>query len=465
MMATVMAQHATDGAGAQRTEDGGVPIPFFEKICYGLGDAGGTIVTGLIANFLTFYYTDVFGLAPGIVGILFLSLRIFDAISDPLIGIMADRTSTRWGRFRPYLLWTAIPVGLSCFLTFQSPDFSYNGKVVYAAITYFLLAFSYSLNNVPYCALITRMTDSAREGVSCQSVRFALVAIASFCVSVGLPIMVRQLGGEDIARGYRDGVAILSLAAVVMFLICFLFVRERVVAADSAEVPLKIAVANTLKNDQLRLTFIMTLLLIGIFNTKGGAALYFITYVLGGDTTYQALFFGTATAGGFLGSVIVPFFTRRFDVKTVYVWVNLILVAGHFAAFFVPGGYPMLWLVLVGLCCIVLGCTLPLHFTLIQLADQYGEWKLGMRSSGMSFAFNQFFVKLAWALAGVLISGVLVLVSYKAGAGNQTPLSLTGIRALSTIVPGLMHLALAITAARLILNRATIERMTAERLA
>ncbi|BCI71159.1 sugar (Glycoside-Pentoside-Hexuronide) transporter domain protein [Sphingomonas sp. S17] len=462
-MAAIAAQ-APPGAGEEdRIGTADPHIPFFEKICYGLGDAGGTIVTGLIANFLTFYYTDVFGLAPGIVGILFLSLRIFDAISDPLIGIMADRTSTRWGRFRPYLLWTAIPVGLSCFLTFQSPDLGYDGKVAYAAITYFLLAFSYSLNNVPYCALITRMTDSAREGVSCQSVRFAMVAIASFCVSVGLPIMVRELGGADIARGYRDGVAILCLAAVAMFLICFLFVRERVVAADADNVPLKVAIATTLKNDQLRLTFIMTLLLIGIFNTKGGAALYFITYVLGGDTTYQALFFGTATAGGFLGSVIVPFFTRRFDVKTVYVAVNLILVAGHFAAFFVPGGYPMLWLVLVALCCIVLGCTLPLHFTLIQLADQYGEWKLGMRSSGMSFAFNQFFVKLAWALAGVLISGVLVIVSYKAGMENQTPTSLTGIRALSTIIPGLMHLALAATAARLILNRATIDRMTAER--
>lgn len=462
-MAATMAEGATGTIDPPPTDGQATHIPFVEKLCYGLGDAGGTIVTGLIANFLTFYYTDVFGLAPGIVGILFLSLRIFDAVSDPLIGIMADRTSTRWGRFRPYLLWTAIPVGLACFLTFQSPDLGHDGKVAYAAVTYFLLAFSYSLNNVPYCALITRMTDSAREGVSCQSVRFALVAIASFCVSVGLPIMVRHLGGTDIARGYRDGVAILSLAAVVMFLICFLFVRERVVAVDSAKVPLKVAIATTLKNDQLRLTFVMTLLLIGIFNTKGGAALYFITYVLGGDTTYQALFFGTATAGGFLGSVIVPFFTRRFDVKTVYVGVNLILVGGHFAAFFVPGGYPMLWLVLVGLCCVVLGCTLPLHFTLIQLADQYGEWKLGMRSSGMSFAFNQFFVKLAWALAGVLISGVLVIVSYKAGAGNQTPLSLTGIRALSTIIPGLMHLALAAAAARLILNRATIDRMTTER--
>ncbi|MDF0488928.1 MFS transporter [Sphingomonas sp. H39-1-10] len=462
---TAIAQHGDTGGIVPRAGAPARGVPFFEKICYGFGDAGGTVITGLIANFLTFYYTDVFGLAPGIVGILFLSLRVFDAVSDPLIGIMADRTRTRWGKFRPYLLWTAIPVGLSCFLTFQSPDLGYDGKVAYAAATYFLLALSYSLNNVPYCALITRMTDSAREGVSCQSVRFAMVAIASFTVSVGLPIMVRHLGGADVARGYCDGVAILSVAAVAMFVICFLFVRERVPETGAAEPPLRIAIANTLKNDQLRLTFVMTLLLIGIFNTKGGAALYFITYVLKGDSTYQALFFGTATAGGFLGSVLVQLFTRRFDVRTVYVWVNLLLVAGHFAAFFVPGGYPMLWLMLVALCCIALGCTLPLHFTLIQLADQYGEWKLGTRSSGMSFAFNQFFVKLAWALAGALISGVLVIVSYKAGAGNQTPLSLTGIRLLSTVIPGVMHLALALTASRLILNRATIDRMTAARAA
>jgi GPH family glycoside/pentoside/hexuronide:cation symporter len=192
------------GATGDAPRNAGSPpagIPMFEKLCYGLGDAGGTIITGLIANFLTFYYTDVFGIAPAIVGILFVSLRIFDAISDPLIGIMADRTQTRWGKFRPYLLWTALPVGISCFLTFQSPDLGADGKILYAAVTYFLLAFSYSLNNVPYCALITRMTDSAEEGVSCQSVRFALVAVASFTVSVGLPI-----SGSEMASKMRSSV-------------------------------------------------------------------------------------------------------------------------------------------------------------------------------------------------------------------------------------------------------------------
>lgn len=462
-MGSLAQRNAGEGVARLRPA-AGTRIPTVEKLCYGLGDAGGTIITGLIANFLTFYYTDVFGIAPAVVGILFVGLRVFDAISDPLIGIVADRTHTRWGKFRPYLLWTAVPVGLSCFLTFQSPDLGADGKVAYAAVTYFLLALSYSFNNVPYCALITRMTDDADEGVACQSVRFALVAVASFTVSVGLPIMVRHLGGADIARGYRDGVAILSALAVAMFLVSFLFVRERVSASEATDaVPLRVAIANTLKNSQLRITFVMTLLLIGIFNTKGGAALYFITYVLQGDAAYQAWFFGIATAGGLVGSVVVQLFTGRFAIRDVYVWVNLLLVAGHVAAFFVPGGYPTLWLVLVGLCCIVLGCTLPLHFTLIQLADQYGEWTIGMRSSGMSFAFNQFFVKLAWALAGLLISGVLVAVSYKAGAANQTPLSLTGIRLLSTIVPGLLHLALAFAASRLILNRATVEAMTAGR--
>lgn len=129
-----------------------------EKISYGLGDAGGTIVTGLISNFLTFFYTDIFGLTPAIVGTLFLVLRVIDAISDPLIGIVADRTATKMGQFRPFIVWTAVPLGLIAFLTFSVPDLAYHWKIVYAVVTYFALSVLYSLNNVPYCALITKIT-------------------------------------------------------------------------------------------------------------------------------------------------------------------------------------------------------------------------------------------------------------------------------------------------------------------
>lgn len=193
-----------------------------EKISYGFGDAGGTIITGLIGNFLTFYYTDIFGLTPALVGTIFVVLRVIDAITDPLIGVVADRTCTRWGQFRPFILWTAVPLGVLGILTFTVPDLSYGWKAAYAVVTYMGLSLLYSANNVPYCALITRITNEPQEVISCQTFRFALSGVAGFAVSVGLPILVDYFGQGNAAKGYQYGVSILCALAIAMFLFFFL---------------------------------------------------------------------------------------------------------------------------------------------------------------------------------------------------------------------------------------------------
>ena len=161
-----------------------------EKIGYGLGDAGGTIITCLIMNFLTFFYTDIFGLTPAIVGTLFIALRVIDAISDPLMGIIADRTQSRWGRFRPWQLWVAVPIGIIGVLTFTVPDLSANMKVLWAFGTYLLLSIGYTAINVPYCALINTMTTRHDEVISRQSWRFVPCGVAGLLLSVGLPWLV-----------------------------------------------------------------------------------------------------------------------------------------------------------------------------------------------------------------------------------------------------------------------------------
>lgn len=140
-----------------------------EKIGYGTGDAGSTVITCLIMNFLTFFYTDVFGLTPALVGTLFIALRVFDAISDPVMGVIADRTQSRWGRFRPWQLWIAIPIGIIGILTFTVPDASMGVKIARAFGTYLLLSVGYTAINVPYCALINTMTTRHNEVISCQS--------------------------------------------------------------------------------------------------------------------------------------------------------------------------------------------------------------------------------------------------------------------------------------------------------
>ncbi|WP_054687316.1 MFS transporter [Pantoea stewartii] len=416
-----------------------------EKIGYGLGDAGGTVITCLITNFLTFFYTDVFGLTPALVGTLFMVLRIFDAISDPVMGVIADRTHSRWGRFRPWQLWIALPVGIIGTLTFTAPALSMDMKMVWAFATYLLLSLSYTAINVPYCALINTMTTRHSEVLSCQSWRFVLCGVAGFLVSVGLPWLVAELGKGNAVLGYRAGVGILCGLAVVMFLCCFFWVRERVPLDTLGKFTLREHLAGLRKNDQLLLMLLMSFLLINVFNIRGGGYMYFITYVLQGSTAYTSLFFTMVTLASILGSFIVNPLSRRIDTVRLYFWTNIVLAAVALCMWFLPVGsaWQSHWLVVILSNGVILGFTLPLHFALMAFADDYGEWKNGVRSSGMNFAFNLFFIKLAWASSAVIISLLFIAVAYKPGTGNQTPASLHAITAMETLLPALFHLLLA----------------------
>ncbi|MCW1833983.1 MFS transporter [Pantoea ananatis] len=418
-----------------------------EKIGYGLGDAGGTVITCLITNFLTFFYTDVFGLTPALVGTLFMVLRVFDAVSDPVMGVIADRTHSRWGRFRPWQLWVAVPLGLIGALTFTVPAVSMDMKIVWAFATYLLLSVSYTAINVPYCALINTMTTRHTEVLACQSWRFVLCGVAGFLVSVGLPWLVAVLGKGNAALGYQSGVGILCALAVVMFLCCFFWVRERVPLDSLGKFTLREHLAGLRKNDQLLLMLVMSFLLINVFNIRGGGYMYFITYVLQGSTAFTSLFFTMVTLASIVGSVIVNPLSRRIDTVRLYYWTNLVLAVLAVMMWFLPVGpsWQILWLVVILSNGIILGFTLPLHFALMAFADDYGEWKNGVRSSGMNFAFNLFFIKLAWASSAVIISLLFVIVAYKPGIGNQTAASLHGITATETLLPALFHLLLAFT--------------------
>ncbi|EEC0941725.1 MFS transporter [Salmonella enterica subsp. enterica] len=435
-----------------------------EKIGYGLGDAGGTVITCLIMNFLTFFYTDVFGLTPALVGTLFIALRVFDAISDPVMGIIADRTQSRWGRFRPWQLWMAIPIGIIGILTFTVPDAGMGVKITWAFGSYLILSVGYTAINVPYCALINTMTTRHEEVIACQSWRFVLCGGAGFVVSVGLPWMVDFWGRGNAARGYQWGVGVLCAIAVIMFLCCFFWVRERVPLAMMGKFTLREHLAGLRKNDQLLLMLVMSFLLINVFNIRGGGYMYFITYVLEGGTAYTSLFFTMVTFASILGSVIVSPLTRRIDTVKLYYRTNLELATLAIAMWFLPVGpaYQVLWLAVILGNGIILGFTLPLHFSLMAFADDYGEWKTSVRSSGMNFAFNLFFIKLAWASSAGIISLLFIFVAYQPGASNQTPASLNGITAMETLLPALFHLLLALAIRICKLNNPMMSRIATD---
>ena len=447
-----------------QTVDAGETLSTREKIGYGLGDAGGHCISDLISGFLLFFYTDVFGLSPTIVGAMFFTLRIFDAVSDPVMGVIADRTRNRWGRFRPWQLWTAVPLGVIGILTFTVPDMSANMKIAWAFGTYFLLSIGYTANNVPYCALINAITNRHDQVMSCQSWRFVLSGIAGFLVSVGLPWMVEFFGQGNLAKGYQYGVTVLCTIGMVLFLLCFFWVKERVPLSLAGNFTLREHLAGLRKNDQLLMMLIMSFLLVNILCIRGGGYMYFISYALEGGAGYMSMFFGILTISGIAGAVIVNPLSRRVDMVRLYYWTNLVLVALGIGMYFLPVGpqYQVLWLVCIAVNSVIQGFTLPLHFSIMAFADDYGEWKTGVRSSGMNFAFNLFFIKLSWASSGGIISLILIMVAYQPGLGNQTPASIHGITLLQSLVPAVFHFVLAMCLLKCRLNGPMMKRISTD---
>lgn len=432
-----------------------------EKVGYGLGDAGGNVVIVLTMNFLNFFYTDVYGISPATVGVMFLVVRIFDAFADPVMGMLADRTRSRWGRYRPWQLWMAVPLGIVVMLAFTVPPWQDEARIVWACVTYLLLSLGYTAINVPYCAMINAMTVSRQEVVSCQSWRFALCGAAALLVSMALPWLVeRWSGAGGPARGYQLGVAAMCAAAVAMLVCCFLWVRERVPLRHEA-FSLRRLLDALRRNDQLQLMLVMSFLLITILNVRGGGYLYFITYVLKGDARYASLFFGAVALAAILGALLVGPLSRWMDTVRFYRRVNVLLAAISASMWFLPGGadWQAAWLATIFGSGIVLGFCLPLHFSVMAFADDYGQWKTGVRASGMNFAFNLVFIKLAWASGAGIIALVLYLVRYKAGA-VQSGAALGGITAIQTLIPAAIHLLLAFTLGFCRLDDATMKRVS-----
>ncbi|GBU09532.1 permease [Gammaproteobacteria bacterium] len=433
-----------------------------EKIGYGLGDAGGTIITALIGNFLTFFYTDIFGLAPGILGTIMVLARIIDAVTDPLMGIIADKTSSRHGRFRPWQLWVALPVGVACILTFTVPSMSYEMKVVYAFVTYMFLSLSYTAINVPYCAMINSMTTNHEQIMSAQTYRFVLTGMAGFIVSVGLPQLIAFFGKGDQVWGYQAGVGVVCCIAVLMFLACFFTVKEHIPTSNLGSFTIKQHIVSIRKNDQLLLMLVMSFLLMMVFNTRSGGYMYFITYVLQGDVAYTSMFFAVITVASIIGVIIAGQITKKTDALRVYFLSNVFLFIYGIALYFISSSNQTLWLILMLINGVILGFTLPIHFAMMSYADDYGDWKNKVRSSGLNFAFNLFFCKLAWAGGAGVVSIVFVLVSYKAGMENQTPASLHGMTLLETIIPAIIHLLLALVILRCKLNNKFLAQIAAD---
>ncbi|MEQ9874821.1 MFS transporter [Pectobacterium brasiliense] len=411
-----------------------------EKIGYGMGDAGCNMIGGAIMLFLSYFYTDIYGLSPALVGTLLLSIRVIDAVTDPIMGAIADRTQSRWGRFRPYLLWVCVPYVLFSVLMFTTPDWGYNGKVIYAFVTYFLMSLTYTAINIPYCSLGGVITADPHERVSCQSYRFIMVGIATLILSSTLLPMAEWFGGEDKARGYQMSMGVMAIIALFMFLFCFATVQERIKPAIPTNDALKADLRDVWKNDQWPRILLLTLCNVCPGFIRMAATMYYVTWVMGKSASFASLFISLGVVGMMFGSALAKPLTDRFCKLKVFFWVNILLAIFSSAFYFFNPHLTSFILVMYFLLNVLHQIPSPLHWSLMADVDDYGEWKTGKRITGISFSGNLFFLKVGLAVAGAMVGFLLSYYGYDANAAQQNAEAMNGIIMLFTLIPGVGYL-------------------------
>ncbi len=411
-----------------------------EKIGYGMGDAGCNIIFGAIMLFVNYFYTDIFGLSPALVGVLLLSVRVIDAVTDPIMGALADRTRSRWGRFRPWILWVAFPFALFSVLMFTTPQWDYSSKVVYAFVTYFLLSLTYTAINIPYCSLGSVITRDPGERVACQSYRFVMVGLATLLLTLSLLPMVEWFGEGDKAKGYQMAMMVLAFIGMCMFLFCFANVRERVRPAVPSRDALKADLRDVWKNDQWVRILLLTLCNVCPGFIRMAATMYYVTWVMGQSAHFATLFISLGVVGMMAGSALAKVLTDRWCKLKVFFWTNIALALFSCGFYFLnPHATPLI-VVMYFLLNILHQIPSPLHWSLMADVDDYGEWKTGKRITGISFSGNLFFLKVGLAVAGAMVGFLLSGFGYDASLTQQSPSAVNGIVMLFTVIPGIGYL-------------------------
>jgi sugar (glycoside-pentoside-hexuronide) transporter len=414
-----------------------------EKIGYGLGDTGCNFVWQTVMLFLAYFYTDIYGLSPAHMGTMFLLVRFIDAVTDPLMGSIVDRTKTKHGRYRPYILWMAIPFGVACMCAFFTPDLGETGKIIYAYVSYIFLTLMYTAINVPYCAMANSMTNCSKERTSLQSYRFALSTAGGLVVAmVALPL-VDIIGQGDQQKGYLGAMAIMGAGAIALFFICFATTKERVQPKQEVKQSVLKDLRLLLKNDQWRVLFIVNVVLLTGVVLKGATTMYYVNNVMG-RPDLATFFMVVGMSASILGALGSAPLLGKYNKPAVY--RTLIILSGFLCAvlyFVEPTNIPMIFTLVILLSVIQMSTT-PILWSMMSDVVDYEKTRSNRSLSGMVFSTNLFAIKLGIAIGGASVGWILSWSGYVGGAETQTAEAITSINLLFTIIPGLMYVSLAI---------------------
>ena len=413
-------------------------LSVLEKIGFGAGDMAVNVVISSMFLIIAFFYTDVYGLDPKDMALLFLLVRFIDAITDPLMGLITDQFTTKWGRYRPYFLYLSVPFGLAVFLTFTTPDFDYTGKLIWAYATYIFVTLMFTSVTIPYISLIGVLTDSPQERLSANGYRLFFAKVAAFLVSIVVPILAVKLGRDNLARGYQLAMGLMALLATLLFLFCFFTTKERIEHKVDHK-PVLQQLSLLFRNDQwVILWFVCLVGTIG-YVIRGSVALYYAKYYLHGDAPLQSAFLGTGVAAAILAMVASTWITKRYCKVKLFKWSQLIVGGLSCIMFFVvtPGAIVPAF-ILYFILCFIVDLHAPVFWSAIAEAVDYGHHKSGKRVAGMAFGCISFAQKAGMGIAGAILGWLLDFFGYLPDQ-PQTTFAITGIALLLTIIPGVFH--------------------------
>ena len=420
-------------------------LSFVEKAGYGLGDMASNFYMGVINVFLLYYYTDVWGISPASAAFMFLITKIIDAVSDPAMGLIADRTQTRWGRYRPYLLWVAVPCGLLGYLLFLGPDLSESGKLAFAYVSYSLVMLAYTAINVPYSALLAVISPSEQERTKATQFRFIFASLGQLVVGATTKPLVAYFGNGDEVAGFRITMLLFAALSVIMFWITFATTQERI-QPKKQESKIKDDFGVLLKNvSWIALAISGILAVIGLVSRISSTAFYTKYYMNLGEETMLWWMDGTTLiitcgfVGQLLGALISPTLLEYFEKHTLMMGANIASALSILATYILTPEQYELTLICFVLGMFNFGIIITLLFAMYTDCAEYGEWKSGKNSAGLTVSASMFSLKAGSAIGSAIPASLLAWFAFDAKLDQQIPEAIEGIQLMFNVVPAFFY--------------------------
>ncbi len=410
-----------------------------EKIGYGFGDMASSMFWKLFGSYLMIFYTDVFGMSAAVVGTMFLITRIWDSIFDPIVGIVADRTESRWGKFRPYLLYLAVPFALIGILTFVTPNFSMTGKIVYAYITYSLMMMAYSAINVPYASLLGVISPNPKDRNVLSTYRMLFAYLGSFIALLLFMPMVNMFSiGRTEQMGWTLSVSVIAVICAMLFYGCFALTRERVVAINKEKTSFKDDIKDLIENKPWWILLGSGIAAL-IFNSiRDGATVYYFKYYIveenystisfmGLPFVLSGLYLAVGQMANIIGVILAAPISNTIGKKKTYI-ISMSLATVLSVVFYSFDreniGMIFLFQILISICA---GSIFPLLWSMYADCADYSELKTGNRATGLIFSSSSMSQKFGWALGSAITGWLLGYYGFRANE-IQSPETIHGIK-------------------------------------